>query len=104
MAKDKIYAVVKHPDERIGHIMEVDNTLKAFQEVVGGRIVQIPFTPDVVIICNEEGKLLRLPFNCHFFGDCLVGTIMAVGIRGDDFTDIPIDLSEWEELLTRWAI
>ena len=55
------------PGEKV-EIVEIDDTLEAMQELVGGYIQEyMPFTgddpryDDVAIICNEEGKLMRLP-------------------------------------------
>ena len=43
---------------------EVDNTLEAMQQVVGGYIQAIyPFREEVAIVCNDEGKLLGLSPN-----------------------------------------
>ena len=44
--------------------MEIDGSLTGMQQVVGGYIQAIyPFEDPVALICNEEGKLLELPFN-----------------------------------------
>ena len=43
---------------------EIDGSLEGMQQVVGGYIQAIyPFKDPVALICNEEGKLLALPFN-----------------------------------------
>ena len=43
---------------------EIDGSLQGMQQVVGGYIQAIyPFEDPVALICNEEGKLLELPFN-----------------------------------------
>ena len=43
---------------------EIDGSLEGMQRVVGGYIQAIyPFEDPVALICNEEGKLLELPFN-----------------------------------------
>lgn len=96
---EKIYVIVKHPDEYIGHIEEIDNELKACQRVVGGNIETLQLASDLVILCNEEGRILNLPYNCFLFGQHLVGTIMVVGVEGKEFTDVPIGLDRWERIL-----
>lgn len=40
--------------------VEVKNELKALQETVGGHIQTLKLAEGVVLICNEEGKLLKL--------------------------------------------
>ena len=42
----------------------IAGTLQAMQQAVGGPIQAIyPFEEPVALICNEEGKLLHLPWN-----------------------------------------
>ena len=58
-----------------------------------------------LIICCEEGKLARMPFNIYYQrgDDTIVGTIMVVGTDGDEFADCPITLGEWKQILRRWG-
>ena len=70
-------------------IIEVDNTLAALQTEVGGYIETVTITSDAVIICNEEGRILGLPYNCRFVGVDFVGTVLIVGTKGDEFCDVP---------------
>jgi len=43
---------------------EIDGSLQGMQQVVGGYTQAIyPFEDPVALICNEEGKILDLPFN-----------------------------------------
>ena len=69
-------------------IIEVENTLEALQQEVGGYIETLSIA-DVVIICNEEGRLCGLPYNCRFVGVDFVGTILVVGRNKDEFCDVP---------------
>ena len=42
----------------------IDRSLEAMQKIVGGDIEEyLPFEDEVALICNEEGKLRRLPLN-----------------------------------------
>ena len=44
--------------------LEIDGTLAAMKKLVGGTIQAVyPFTDDVALVCNDEGKLLGLPLN-----------------------------------------
>ena len=70
-------------------IIEVDNTLKALQAEVEGYIETVTISSDAVVICNEEGVLRSLPYNCRFFGVDFVGTILVVGRNKDEFCDVP---------------
>lgn len=40
-----------------------DFSLEELQEFVGGYIEIIPLVDDLIMVVNEEGKLLGLPFN-----------------------------------------
>ena len=43
---------------------ELDNTLEAMQQAVGGPIQAVyPFEDPVALSCHEEGKLVGLPLN-----------------------------------------
>ena len=66
----------REPEERI-----IENTLRAKQLLVGGLIEVVPYE-DVLLICNEEGKLLDLPPNLIFDYDYIAGDCFLVG---DDF-------------------
>lgn len=84
-----IRVLVKKPGEPIKEDL-IENKLEAFQQIVGGYIqtVMITTTENVVMICNEEGKLLGLPHNFYFAGDHIVGTVIFVSQKDDDFTGI----------------
>ena len=44
--------------------IEIEDTLEAMQETVGGYIEEyMPFDDEVAIVCNEEGKMNGLPLN-----------------------------------------
>ena len=75
----------------------IRNDLKTLQELVGGRIEYYAVRADFGIICNEEGHLLHLPYNCACYGSGFVGTIIAVGAEGENFADCPITVGEFFE-------
>lgn len=47
------------------YVKEIDGKLETMQSIVGGLIQAIyPFDhPEIALICNEEGKIDRLPLN-----------------------------------------
>lgn len=59
------------------------------QTEVGGYIETVTIASDAVVICNEEGVLLGMPYNCRFFDVDFVGTILVVGCDRDKFCDVP---------------
>lgn len=82
-----IRALVKEPGKD-AEVRQVKNELKAFQELVGGFIEPLKFEHQSVLLCNEEGKLMGLPFNFPLWNDIIVGTAVIVGTDGDSFTDV----------------
>ena len=41
-------------------VIEVDDTLEAKQKLVGGLIEVVPYKDNLLLICNEEGKIMNL--------------------------------------------
>lgn len=75
--------------------IDIDNTLEALQNAVGGYIEVI--YPDerrpVGLICNEEGKCRGLELNRALYQngkpyDIIAGTFLVVGLSAEDFTDL----------------
>ncbi len=66
----------------------IPNTLEACQELVGGPIEVVALMPDVLLICNEEGKLRGLAPN-PFNGRLYVGDWFICGSRGVEFCSVP---------------
>lgn len=65
----KISVLVVEPN-KYPKMIEIDNTLEAMQEVVGGDIEEyMPFEDEVAIICNEEGKVNGLTPNRAVYGE-----------------------------------
>lgn len=70
------------------HVVEIGNTLEALQKEVGGYIETVTMFTDMAIICNEEGRLMGMEHNLEFAGIEFVGTVLFVGIDGDEFCDL----------------
>lgn len=84
---EKIKVIVKDPGKP-ARVVWISNTLENLQRTVGGYIETVTISTDVVIICNEEGKLLGLPHNCRLCGCDFVGTLIIVGIDKDEFCSL----------------
>ena len=77
-------------------VHEIEHTLKAMQEVVGGTIEAFyPFEDTVALVCNDEGKLLSLPLNRAIRDpatgqilDIIAGTFFICGLSEDDFASL----------------
>ena len=94
--KEKIFVIRKDVGDKVGRIVEIDNALSALQDAVDGRIEPFRIGADAVILCDEEGKLKGKTVNCRVLGETFVGTILVVGTEGEDFTDCPVDLDDWQ--------
>lgn len=81
-------ALRKRPGEAWKEV-EIENTLEALQAEVGGYIETVTLLSDLVLIVNEEGAINDMPFNMNLCGMQLFGTILAVGVDGDEFCDVP---------------
>ncbi len=103
----KIKAIIKRPDEEFGHIANISNTLENLQKIIGGKIEAVYLRYGLILIVNEEGKLMNLEPNFRtgrgFFADTIVGTAILVGQNGEDFGDVPITFQTWKSLLKEWG-
>ena len=63
-------------------IMNIENTLEKKQELVGGLIEVVPVLKNILLVCNEEGKLDNLLPNLIFPYDYIAGDCFFVG---DDY-------------------
>lgn len=60
--EEKIKVVAVRPG-KFPVLMDIENSLSALQEFVGGYVESIRLDEDTLLICNEEGKLKFLPLN-----------------------------------------
>ncbi|MGN1299454.1 MAG: DUF3846 domain-containing protein [Candidatus Scatovivens sp.] len=79
--KGKIRVLYKEVGQ-IPKMMLIDNTLRAKQKLVGGLIEVVQYDEDVVLVCNEEGKILNMPPNLVFDYDYIAGNCFVIG---DDY-------------------
>lgn len=78
-------------------MLETDNNLGCFQKLVGGWIEEfMPFEDEVAIVCNEEGKVNRLPLNRAITDED--GQMLDI-IAGDFFICYaPVESEKWLDL------
>ena len=101
MSEEKI-RVLMCPANGEPHLTNIPRTLRSMQEAVGGYIetVTLMTRPKVILVCNEEGLIKRLPLNRslpdpQLFGMSvwnIVGDCFLCGTRGSSFTDLPESL------------
>lgn len=84
-------AIYKKPG-KAAEIIHIEDTDEALQGAVGGYFEVVPMRRDAAIVCNEDGKLMGMPFNFGFRGDAIVGPALILGMEGESFSDIPKDV------------
>lgn len=90
MTKDRIKAIYKAPGKAPVFI-EIENKLEALQRAIGGYLEPVTITTDCCILCDEEGRLKGLPYNCKILNTEFVGPLLIVGVDGEEFCDVTVD-------------
>lgn len=85
--------VIKEPGCKPRHV-NISTSLENLQKTVGGYIETLTIATDMCFICNEEGRLQGLPYNFTSCGNPFVGTVILIGVAGDDFADLPLTFAE----------
>ena len=80
--------VIICPAEREPYVTNVSDTLEALQKAVGGYIGAVTVRKDVVMLCNEEGLLMKLPKNRSFFLSGICGDCLICGVDGEEFASL----------------
>lgn len=84
-------------------VIEIEDTLEAMQNIVGGDIeVYEPFDDEIAIVCNEEGKVKGLPLNRAIYSDrgelvdIIAGTFFVcyAPVDSEGFLNLPKELAE----------
>ena len=103
----KLKVIIKRPDEKVGHVTNISNTLENLQRSVGGHIEVINTgVQGTLIICNEEGKIRHFVNNFKMgitIPEMIVGTVVVCGSDGEEFADVPISLKQWKVMLQCWG-
>ena len=80
--------LVVEPEQR-PEVREIDDSLATMQKIVGGYIQPIHLDDSVVLVCNEEGKLMDMPANRGLRNkdgqmyDIVFGTFFLCGFPAD---------------------
>ena len=81
-------------------MVTLNDNLESMQEAVGGWIEEyMPFTDEVALICNEEGKLMGLPLNRALrddkgrIYDVVAGTFLLTGLSEENFASLSPELT-----------
>ena len=87
--------VYVNPNEK-PYELEINKELEQYQQLVGGYIECVyPYDDNAVMVCNDEGKLDRLPLNRGIYDgtgrliDVIAGSFFIVGDDGEgDFCSL----------------
>lgn len=105
--KDKIRALIVEPNKEPYEVI-LGNGLKSRQNVVGGLIEYCYLLDDdsVALICNEEGKILGLPFNREIGYDIICGNFIIVGDdgSGEDLSLTDEQINKYKERFGKESI
>lgn len=75
MKEPKIRVIICRT-HRVPYVEWIHNTVRNFQRIVGGYVEMIPKFKDYIILCNEEGRIRKLPRNPavadDIRGDCII--------------------------------
>lgn len=78
---------------KMPQVKQIENTLDTLKSLVGGYIEVVSMEDNILLICNEEGKIQGLKPNFNMGYDTIVGTAVFVSYDGkEDFTD----LDDWQ--------
>ena len=78
---------VKHPGCAWKEL-HIRGELEDLQALVGGNIETVKVFPDTILLANEEGLIYDLPKQ-QFSGKVYAGSLVLVGVKGEEFTDAP---------------
>ena len=94
-------AIIKSPGRRPG-VIEMENILRAMQKIVGGYIEVVTLTTNSALICNKDSIALGLAENVDFLGVKIRGTLLIVGVDGEEFCDLSdAGVRQWMQVLRR---
>lgn len=88
-------------ENKLPEVVEIPDTLKSLQELVGGYIeyCYMPEHEDVVLICNEEGKINGMGPNRDIGHDIIFGPFFVIG----DNLEIGENISLTDEQISKWT-
>lgn len=97
---EKISVLIVKPNEK-PYAAEIEHTLAEMQRIVGGDIQAVHLNRDpVVVVCNENGKILELELNRALKNDSgkivdvLVGTFIICGKGEENFCSLTPDMAD----------
>ena len=111
MKEEKMLTAIRVQPGKAPEIIKIRNTLKAFQDEVGGFIEPYLLPFGDVMILNDDGKNMGLPVNkilLDRYGatlDYFVGTVLIVASNGIEFGSLSKESqSHWLKVFSHKTI
>lgn len=90
-------AIRKHPGQ-LPEVIDVENDGDSLRAELGGPMEAVGIATDLAILCDEKDRLKDEAPNIALkgLGVDFVGTILIVGVDGEEFCDVPhLDAILW---------
>ncbi len=102
MNTDTMKILYKEPGKE-PEVREIANDLLTIQTLVGGYIETVTLD-DIVLICNEDGKLLGMDPNLYVeqIDDVICGPVVFCRVKNYDFADIGDNDVKWIRRRLGW--
>lgn len=104
MSKSKMIRVILVEPDKEPYVREISNSLKSFQNIVGGLIEYINLENNVDIICNDEGKMMGFDFNRIIKNDVIAGNFIIAGVNLKTGNTISIPENKIENYLEMFSL
>lgn len=89
---EKIISVIVKEVGKDPQRTTMKNSLRALQQTVNGQIEVVGLGDGILLVANENGIPLGLPFNCEIDGHNIFGTLILIGTDGEDFASLPAEI------------
>lgn len=100
----KIKVIIKEPGTK-PRCVNISASLENLQKTVGGYIETVTIESDMVVICDEEGRIKGKERCCNICGVDFVGTVILAGVDGEEFCDLPVGYADIKQMMPRlWEV
>lgn len=93
----KVSVIIKEPGKKPRHV-NISASAGNVERTVGGDAWTVQISTDMAIICNGKAQDIKTDPCCRLFDRIWYGTLVFVGIKGDQFADVPITYGEFRRV------